>query len=206
MICQGNGSYASGTAANEGGLEVTSPTYFDGLRLVLGSVAGSNYAANNAVQKEQGVLNLTQTIKSGLTQVGQQGGMPDVVVCTMNAKEILDQENENNKRWADNTVEAVPGIQVNQLIWANGTAKVIAVPGFSFGTYVSPLSGQTVEDVYFFNTDEVELPWLYAPGITTLELPAAVDYTLSQRYICFSIGSLAIKGQPFAGKVRRLAS
>ena len=128
MICQGNGSYSGGTAANEGGLEVTSPVYFDGLRLVLGSVAGSNYSANNAVQKEQGVLNLTQTIKSGLTQVGQQGGMPDVVICTMNAKEILDQENENNKRWADNTVEAVPGIQVNQLIWANGTAKVIAVP------------------------------------------------------------------------------
>lgn len=206
LILQGNGSYASGTAANEGGPYNASPAYFDGLRLVLGSVTGSNYSGNFAVQMEQGGLNLTQTIKAEASKIAQQGGMPDLAIMTINGKEQLDIENEGNKRYNDNTLEILPGVVVNQIPWANGMLKVVAVPGFAFGTYTSPLSSQPVEDVFLLQSDTVELPWLFADGLTVIELPAAVDYTLSQRYILFQIASLAVKGQPFAGKVRRLAN
>lgn len=203
MLFQGNGTYASGTAANEGGAYNTA--YFDGLRLVLGSVAGSNYASNNAVQGEQGTLNLTQQIKSSVAKAAQAGGIPDIVIMSINAKEQLDQENEGNRRYNDNMVEIIPGVQVNQIPWANGILKVLPVPGFSQGAYVSPLSGQLVEDVLFIQTDEVEMPWLWNEGITVIELPAALDYTLSQRYIAFCMYGLAVKAPPFMGKVRRLA-
>jgi hypothetical protein len=206
LMLQGNGSYASGTGANEGGPYNSAPAYFDGMRVILGSVSGSNYASNNAIQMEQGNLNLTQTIKAALGKIAQQGGKPDIVICTINGKEQLDLENEGNKRYNDATVEILPGVQVNQIPWANGMVKVIAVPGFGFGSYTSPVSGQPVEDTYILQSDTVERPWLYSEGLTVIELPAAVDYTLSQRYILFQIGSLAIKGQPFSGKVRRLAA
>jgi hypothetical protein len=205
MLAQGNGSYAAGTATNEGGAYSNNPLYFDGARLILGSVAGSAYAGNNAVQMEQGSLNLTQTLRIALSKAAQNGGMPDVIVLSINAKQQLDEENENNRRYNDNLIEVIPGVQVNQLAWANGVAKIIPVPGFSFGSYTSPLSGNTVEDAYFLQSDEIEMPWLYAEGITVLELPAAVDYTLSQRYIAFSMTGLAIKAPIFMGKVRRLA-
>lgn len=205
LMLQGNGSYASGTGANEGGPYNSAPAYFDGMRLVLGSVAGSNYSGNNAVQMEQGNLDLTRTIKAAAAKVAQQGGRPDLAIMTVNAKEALDQENEGNKRYNDATVEILPGVQVNQIPWADGTLKVMTVPGFGFGTYTSPLSGQPVEDVYLLQSDTVERPWLYSEGLTVIELPAAVDYTLSQRYILFQLGSLAIKGQPFSAKVRRIA-
>lgn len=205
LVCQGNGSYASGTSSNEGGAYTTSPAPYDGLRLILGSVTGSNYASNNATQMEQGTINLTQTIRKALGQAAQLGGMPDLVVGTINAKTALDEENETNKRYND-VVEVVPGVQVNQLAWANGIANILAVPGFSFGTYTSPLSSQTVEDVYFLQTDQIEMPWLYNEGINVLELPAAVDYTLSQRYIVFHMVGLAVKAPLFMGKIRRIAS
>lgn len=205
LMLQGNGSYAAGTAANEGGPYNSAPAYFDGMRLILGSVAGSGYSGNNAIQMEQGSLDLTRTIKANAAKVAQQGGKIDLAIMSINGKEQLDQENEGNKRYNDNTLEILPGVQVNQIPWANGIIKVIAVPGFGFGTYTSPLSGQPVEDVYLLQSDTVERPWLYSEGLTVIELPAAVDYTLSQRYILFQLGSMAIKGQPFAGKVRRLA-
>ncbi len=203
LICQGNGSYSSGTSSNEGGTYLTSPTSYDGLRLVLGSVTGSSYASNAAIQLEQGSLNMTQTLRQALGKAAMQGGIPDWIVMTINAKTQLDEENEQNKRYND-VVEVVPGVQVNQFAWANGIAKVLAVPGFSFGSYTSPLSGAPVEDVYLLQSDEIEIPWLYNEGITVLELPAALDYTLSQRYVIFSMLSLAIKAPLWMGKVRRL--
>jgi hypothetical protein len=205
LICQGNGSYSSGTASNEGGTYLNSPTSYDGLRLVLGSVTGSSYASNAAIQLEQGSLNMTQTLRQALGKAAMQGGIPDWIVMTINAKTQLDEENEQNKRYND-TVEVVPGVQVNQFAWANGIAKVLAVPGFSFGSYTSPLSGAPVEDVYFLQSDEIEIPWLYNEGITVLELPAALDYTLSQRYVIFQMLSLAVKAPLWMGKVRRLVS
>ena len=205
LMLQGNGSFASGTGANEGGPYVNAPAYMDGLRLILGSVAGSNYAGNNAIQMEQGNLDFTRTIKAASSKIAQQGGEElDILVTTINGKEQLDQENEANKRYNDATVEILPGVQVNQIPWANGSLKVIAVPGFGFGSYTSPVSGQPVEDAYLLSSSTIERPWLYSEGLTVIELPAAVDYTLSQRYILFQIGSLAVKGQPFCGKVRRL--
>jgi hypothetical protein len=205
LICQGNGSYTSGTSSNEGGNYLNSPTSFDGLRLVLGSVTGSNYATNAAIQLEQGSLNMTQTLRQALGKAAMQGGIPDWIVGTINAKTQLDEENEQNKRYND-TVEVVPGVQVNQFSWAEGVANVLAVPGFSFGSYTSPLSGAPVEDVYALQSDEIELPWLYSDGITVLELPAALDYTLSQRYITFAMMGLAIKAPVFMAKVRRLVA
>ena len=206
LMLQGNGSFATGTGTNEGGPYVNTPPYFDGMRVILGSVAGSNYASNLAIQMEQGNLDLTRTIKAAAGKIAQQGGdMVDLVILSINGKEQLDQENEVNKRYNDATVEILPGVQVNQIPWANGVLKVIAVPGFGFGQYTSPLSGQQVEDVYLLSSSTVERPWLYSEGLTVIELPAAVDFTLSQRYILFQIGSLAIKGQPFCGKARRLA-
>lgn len=205
LMLQGNGSYAAGTAANEGGPYNNAPAYFDGMRVILGGVTGSNYAGNFALQMEQGNLDLTRTIKALAAKSAQQGGKMDIAIMSINGKEQLDQENEGNKRYNDSTVEILPGVQVNTIPWANGMLKVVPVPGFGFGTYTSPLSGQSVEDVYLIQSDTVERPWLYSEGLTVIELPAAVDYTLSQRYILFQIGSLAIKGQPFGGKVRRLA-
>lgn len=205
LLCQGNGSYSSGAATNEGGTYLNNPTSYDGLRLVLGSVSGSNYATNAAIQLEQGTQNLTQTLRLGLGKGAMQGGIPDWLVMTINAKTQLDEENEQNKRYND-VVEVIPGVQVNKFAWANGQANVLAVPGFSFGNYISPLSNQTVEDVYFLQADEIEMPWLYSEGINVLELPAAVDYTLSQRYICFCMYGLAVKAPLWMGKIRRLAN
>jgi hypothetical protein len=205
LILSGNGSYASGLAANEGGVYLNNPTSFDGCRLVLGSVSGSSYSGNNAVQLEQGSLNLTQALRRGLTQSAQNGGLPDWIVGTIMAKNQLDEENEQNKRYND-TVEVIPGVVVNQIAWANGNANILAVPGYSFGAYTSPISAANVEDVYFLQSDEIELPWLYNEGISVIELPAALDYTLSQRYIIFAMYGLAIKAPVFMGKVRRIAN
>ncbi len=206
LLCQGNGTYAAGTAANEGGLYSSSPQYFDGLRLILGAVSGSVYAGNSATQLTQGPLSLTQAAKKVAAIAAQQGGIPDLFVTTINGKDQLDEENSANKRYTESTVEIVPGVQVNQIPWANGMLKVIAVPGFSFGTYTDAVSGATVEDAYVLQSDMLEIPWLFAEGITILELPTALDYTLSSRYIPFAMYGLAVKAPLWMGKVRRIAN
>lgn len=199
MIIQGNATFAGGTASSEAG--AYNGAYFDGMRQIMGSVAGTNYANNGASQIDQASLNITESLQTGLAKSAQLGGMPKVAVMSMIAKQKLDIENQNNKRYND-VEDVIPGLRANKIAWANGDITILAVPGFSFGSYNRSSDNVLVEDIYFFDPDQAVIPWLFSENLTTIELPDAVDFTLSSRYILMQMAGFALREPLFSGKVR----
>ena len=120
---------------------------------------------------------------------------------SMIAKQKLDIENQNNKRYND-VEDVIPGLRANKIAWANGDITILAVPGFSFGSYNRSSDNVLVEDIYFFDPDQAVIPWLFSENLTTIELPDAVDFTLSSRYILMQMSGFALREPLFSGKVR----
>lgn len=196
-------SFATGTTANEGGN--FNANAFDGLRIIIGSVATSNYATNGAIQADVGTLNITETIKFLAAKGANAGGNPDLVFLSMVSKDALDTENMNNKRYNDKEVVSA-GLTVNQLMAANGLLDIVPVPGTTMGSYTSPTTGATVEDIYALDSATICLRWLYADNFTVLEIPSGVDSQLSSRYIVFCMYGLEVAAPLWCGKARRIAT
>ena len=181
MLMRGNGTNASGTDQTEGGAYSTSPLYFDGWRGQLGSVG--SFAGNNAIQVDIATLNMLESIQNVAAQAANLGGMPSAVFLSMNAKQALDSEQQNNQRYQSDSIEIIPGVRVNKVAWANGELAIIPVPGVTIGAYNRTADGALVEDLYVIDEAVNYLRWLYAEGFTVLEIPAGFDNTLSQKYI-----------------------
>jgi len=197
-------SYTSGTSSNEGGNY--NANGFDGLRVILGSVSGSNYSSNNAIQAEIGTLNILESLQFVASKAANNGGHPDLVIMSMNSKQALDTEQQGNRRYNDDKREIIPGLRVNQISAADGDLDVLPVPGTTLGSYTSPLTSNTVEDMYVLDSSMLWLRWLYSDSFTVLEIPSGVDSQLSSRYIVFCMFGLEVGAPLFAGKVRRLYS
>lgn len=200
----GNSTYSSGTGTSEAGNYLVNG--YDGLRMITGSVSGTNYASNNALQADQGTLNQHQSIKFIASKIADNGGFPDLVLESMSAKEALDTELGDKRWYTDNTTEVVAGVTVNRIQAAAGMLDILPVPGTTIGTYTSPTTSQTVEDIYVLDSKKVWLRWLYADNFTVLEIPSGVDSQLSSRYIVFGMYGLEVAAPLYAGKVRRIAS
>lgn len=202
QIFQGNFTNSAGTSSNEGGNYNT--LGFDGLRGVLGSYG--SFSSNNAIQVDIGSLNITESIKLGAAKSANNGGMPDLVVLGMLAKDALDTENMAQQRWNDNLTEVAPGVNVSTVNWANGKVKILPVPGNTLGTYNRTSDSALVEDIYVLDTSKIILRWLYSENLTVLEIPSGVDGQLSSRMICFLMVGLEQSAPLFNAKCRRLAS
>lgn len=201
FLFQGNSSYSSGTSTSEAGNYLANG--FDGMRMILGAVTSTNYSSDAAIQLDQGTLNLTKSIQSVSARAADNGGSPDLVLLTMRAKEALDQENQDNRRYNDDRNEIVPGVRANQILAADGALDILPCPGNTMGQYVSPTTGATVEDLYVLDSRFTTIRWLYKDGFTVLEIPSGVDNQLSSRYIIFFMAGLEISAPLFMGKVRR---
>lgn len=202
QLFAGNSTSAGGTATQEVGSYIAAG--FDGVRQILGS-AGV-YTANNAIQQDQGTLNLLESIQTVATRGADAGGNPDLVVCSMRAKNALDTEQQHNKIYTDNKTEIVPGLTVNRIQAANGLLDVLPVPGVTMGNYNRSSDNALVEDVYVLQTQFMALRYLWTDNFTVLEIPSGVDSVLSSRYIVFCMYGLEVATPPFMGKVRRLYS
>src|SRR5260370_1394184 len=102
----------------------------------------------------------------------------------------------NNRRYNEGT-EINAGLKVNQLQAANGMLDILPVPGTTIGSYASPVTGSTVEDIYVLDSNTVALVWLYADNFTVLEIPSGVDSQLSSRYIVFAMYGLEVAAPLF---------
>jgi hypothetical protein len=199
---QGNASNSSGTSSSEAGNY--NANGFDGLRGPLGSVG--TFSGNNAIQLDVSTLNITQSIRTVAARAANNGGRPSAVILSINSKQALDIENDNNKRYNDDTVEIIPGVRVNQIQYANGDLAVIPVPGNTIGTYSRTSDNALVEDIYVLDESTIHLRWLYSENFTTIQIPTGVDGVLSDRWIVFGMFGLEQAGPLYCGKVRRLAS
>ncbi len=204
VMFQGNASTSSGAgAATE--LGAYNQYAFDGFRPVIGSQG--TYSGDNAIQIDQSTENLTESLQFGTTEVANNGGNPDLVVMSMNAKMAFDQEQQPNQRWnGPNEGEIIPGVKCSRLNWANGTLDILPVPGNTLGTYTRASDSATVEDAYILDSNTCCLRWLYADSFTVLQIPSGVDGALSDRSIIFGMWGLEIAAPLFCAKVRRIAS
>lgn len=202
-IFQGNAS-TSGGAGSTTELGAYNTNAFDGLRSILGSVG--TYTGNSANQIDIGSLNIVESLQSLATRGANNGGMPDLAFCSMNAKQALDAEQQGNQRYNDDKYEIIPGVRTNQIAWVNGNLPVIAVPGSSIGTYNRTSDNAVVEDLYVIDSNTVTIRWLYSESFTVLQIPSGVDGQLSNRFIIFGMFGLEVAGPLFGGKARRLAS
>lgn len=200
-LLQGNASNSSGTAASEAG--AYNANAFDGLRGVLGSQGV--FSANNAIQLDIGSLNITEALQSTATKAANNGGMPTMAFMSMNAKQALDIENQNNRRYNDNLVEIIPGVNCNKIAWVNGEITLVAVPGNTIGTYNRTSDNAVVEDMYVLDENTITVRWLYSDSFTVLQIPSGVDGALSERFIVFGMFGLEIAAPLFCGKARRVA-
>lgn len=202
-IMQGNAS-TSGGAGSTTELGAYNANAFDGLRSVLGSVG--SYTSNSANQLDIGSLNMLETLQSLATKGANNGGNPDLVFMSMNSKQALDSEQQNNQRYNDDKNEITPGVRVNKVAWVNGDLEIIPVPGTSIGTYTRTSDSATVEDIYVVDSSTVTVRWLYSESFTVLQIPSGVDGALSNRFIVFGMFGLEVAAPLFGGKARRLAS
>lgn len=201
-ILQGNSSNASGTSTNEGGAYNT--LGFDGLRGIVGSQG--TYASNNAIQLDIGALNLTESIQTVATRSANNGGNPSLVALSLSAKQALDIEQQNNRRYNDNLTQVVPGVSVNSMVYANGTLDILPIPGNTVGSYNRATDNALVEDIYILDESTITLRWLYAPTFTVVQIPTGVDGQLSNRYLIFMMLGAEFAAPLFLGKCRRLFS
>lgn len=200
-ILGGNASNSSGTASQEAG--AYNVNAFDGWRGVIGSVG--TFSANNAIQQDIGSFNILESIQSVSAKIANNGGNPSAVFCSMNGKQALDIEQQNNRRYNDDTIEITPGLRVNQIAWANGQLAIIPIPGTTMGTYNRTSDSMVVEDFYVVDESVNTIRWLYSDGFTVLQIPSGVDGVLSERYIIFGMFGLEIAAPLFNAKVRRVA-
>lgn len=202
QIFQGNFTNSAGTSSNEGGNYNT--LGFDGFRGVIGSYG--SFSSNNAIQVDIGTLNITESLKLVAAKTANNGGMPDLAVMGMLAKDALDTEAMPQQRWNDNLTEVAPGVNVSTVNWANGKIKILPVPGNTLGTYNRTSDSALVEDMYVLDSSKVILRWLYSENLTVLEIPSGVDGQLSSRMIAFLMYGMEQAAPLFTGKCRRLAS
>jgi hypothetical protein len=202
ILFQGNASNAAGTSYTESG--AYNVNAFDGLRGVLGSQGV--FAGNNSIQLDVGTLNILESLQSVAAKAANNGGNPSSVFMSINSKQGLDIEQQNNRRYNDNQVEIIPGVHVNRINWANGALDVIPVPGNTIGNYSYGLTNSVVEDMYVLDEKTITARWLYSDSFTVLQIPSGVDGVLSERFIVFGMYGLEIAAPPFNGKARRIAS
>jgi hypothetical protein len=202
-IMQGNASTSGGAGASTE-LGAYNANAFDGFRSQLGNVG--SYTGNNAVVTDIGNLNMLESLQSASAKMADKGGNPTLVFMGMNAKQALDSEQQNNKRYQEDRVDIIPGVRANQVAWANGNLTLVPVPGTSIGTYTRSSDSATVEDMYILDEQMITLRWLYSESFTVLQIPTGVDGQLSNRHIIFGMFGLEVAAPLFCGKTRRLAS
>jgi hypothetical protein len=202
QILQGNYSNTGGTAAQEAGQY--NALGFDGFRGVTGSVGV--WSGNNAVQVDIASLNITESMQFEASRIANNGGMVDMALMTMNAKQALDTENQTNQRYNNDYREVIAGVKVQGLQWANGIIDLMPIPGNTMGAYNRTSDGALVEDIYLLDSTTITLRWLHSEGMTVLEIPSGVDGQLTNRFIVFCMYGLEQAAPIFSGKVRRSAA
>jgi hypothetical protein len=201
-MLQGNASTSSG-AGSATELGVYNANGFDGLRPITGSVG--TYSGNNAIQMDISSLNHLETLQSLSAKAANNGGNPSLAFMSMNAKQALDIEQQNNVRYND-TQEIIPGVRCQSVAWANGNLTLLPVPGNSIGTYNRTSDGALVEDIYVVDESVLTLRWLYSESFTVLQIPSGVDGQLSNRFIIFGMFGMELAAPLFCGKARRLSA
>lgn len=198
---QGNYTNAAGTAANEGGLYDVRG--FDGLRGVLGGYG--SFSGNNALQVDQGGLNITESIQTAAAKLANVGGNPSAVIMSMNSKQAFDIEQLGSFRLMNsNTVTA--GVVAQGVNWANGHLNILPVPGSTMGTYNRTSDNAVVEDIYLLDEATVRVRYLYSDGFTVIQIPTGADNYLSMRYLIFGMFGMELAAPVFCAKIRRLAA
>lgn len=200
QILMGNASNAGGTASQEAGLY--NAAGIDGFRGVLGSV--SAFSGNNAIQVNLGNLSMVEGLSTAASAAANAGGRPSLAFMSINAKQMLDLENQNNRRYNDDNTQIIPGVNVQSLLWADGKLDLIPIKGNTLGQYT--YSGvATTEDMYVIDESTITVRWLYSESFTVLQLPIGYDNTLAERFIVFGMFGLEIAAPAFCAKVRRTA-
>lgn len=197
QILMGNASNAGGTASNESGTYLVNG--FDGMRGVLGSQGV--FAGNNAVQVDIGNAGYGESLQNAAAAVANNGGNSTLAFMSINAKQGLDQENQNDRRYNDDKQEVIPGVSVQSVLWANGKIDLVPFAGNTLGSYT--YNGGSVEDIYVVDESTITVRWLYSESFTVLQLPVGYDNTLSERLIVFGMFGLEQAAPLFNAKVRR---
>ena len=197
QILMGNASNAGGTASQEAGLY--NANGFDGMRGVIGSQGV--FAGNNAVQVDIGNAGYGESLQNAASSVANAGGAPSIAFMSINAKQGIDQENQNDRRYNDEKQQIIPGVNVQSILWANGKLDLVPFAGNTLGSY--SYNGGTVEDIYVLDESTVTVRWLYSESFTVLQLPVGYDNTLSERLLVFGMFGLELAAPAFSAKVRR---
>lgn len=203
-MMQGNATNSSGSPSSSNEYGAYNALAYDGFRGVTGSVGA--FSANNATQVDIGSANILESLQTCATKLAQQGGRPNLAFLSFNYKQALDIEQQDNKRYMDNTVEIIPGVDCNQFQFSNGRVLLVPVPGTSIGQYLRTSDSANVEDAYVVDQRGINIRWLYSESFTVLQIPSGVDGVLSERCIIFGMYGLQQAMPIFSGKVRRLYS
>lgn len=200
QILMGNASNAGGTSSNESGTYQAAG--FDGLRGVLGSQGV--FAGNNAVQVNLGNLSMTEALQTAAANAANAGGQPTLALMSLGAKQQLDIENQNNRRYNDSQNQIIPGVNASAIEWANGRLDLVPFPGNTLGQYT--YSGvTTTEDIYLLDERMLTMRWLYSDNWTVLQIPVGVDSTLTEKFLVFGMWGMELVAPAFCAKVRRTA-
>jgi hypothetical protein len=178
---------------------------FNGLRYTLQNLTPVGNSFQTIVTGSWTDTRVIKALRMAANAVIDQGGSPDMVVCSVQGKEdvildVLPQVRFNNM------VEVIPGLRVEKIAAGESELPLITIPGKSIGSYVVPaaqaIPAGTYVDMYVLDSSTLSIPWLGGASPTVLEIPIGTDGQLRKLFIPFAMYGFACHVPQYLARVQ----
>lgn len=197
----GNWQDAAGTLVNERG--PYDEDSFDGLRYHLNTARAKNV---DPATSPDTTGSMRRAFDAAALEITEAGGQ-DVVAYGANQERITFNEQQDDKVRIilDGAAKQITaGVRVPAVATLEGVIPFYGVPGGFNSSYTATgtYGGNTVRDIFLLADTSISIPYLGSDGPTIIEIPTGYNGQLTNLFIVFFMGGLAVKAPQFSNKLR----
>lgn len=200
-ILMGNWTDNTGTLTNEKG--PYDQDSFDGWRKIFNTASAVNV---DPATSPDTTGSIRRAIDAATIAITEAGGSPSGIYGAPFEQITFNEQQETKERVIVNqsgSGELTVGERVTRVNTIAGTLPLYGIPGGAVSSYVSPAySSNTVRDLYVVDESAMAIPYLGAEGPTVLQIPIGVTGQLTELFIIFFMGGLAVQAPTWQNKIR----
>lgn len=199
-ILMGNWTDNTGTLTNEKG--PYDQDSFDGLRKILNTAAAVDVDPATAPDTTGSIR---RAIDAATVTVTEAGGQPTAILGAPFEQITFNEQQETKERVIVNqsgSQELTVGERVTRVNTIAGILPFYGIPGGAVSSYTAAVSGNTVRDMLVLDESAISIPYLGAEGPTVLQIPIGVTGQLTELFIIFFMGGLAVEAPTWQNKIR----
>lgn len=202
-ILMGNWTDNTGTLTNEKG--PYDQDSFDGLRKILNTAAAINVDPATAPDTTGSIRRAVDAATIAITEAG---GQPTGIYGSPFEQITFNEQQETKERVIINqsgSQELTVGERVTRINTIAGVLPLYGIPGGAVSTYTDssfPGGSASVRDMYVLDEEAIAVPYLGAEGPTVLQIPIGVTGQLTELFIIFFMGGLAVQAPTWQNKIR----